>query len=98
MPETTRDAYVQKMKGQLDRWNAEIDRLQAKAKEAGSEAQKEFHERVAELRSRREGAEEKLEELRSSTSGAWEDLKTGVELAWESLGEAVKSATKRLGG
>ena len=29
-----RDAYVEKMKANIDKWNSEIDKLQASAKEA----------------------------------------------------------------
>ncbi|MFO8090271.1 MAG: hypothetical protein R6U13_10575 [Desulfatiglandaceae bacterium] len=34
MNETKRDAYVQQMKARMDEWNAEIDKLKAKADQA----------------------------------------------------------------
>ena len=36
---TTRDAYVQKVKAKLDEWNAEIDRLEAQARQKEADAQ-----------------------------------------------------------
>ncbi len=33
-----RDAYVQKLKGKLDEWNTEIDKLQAKSEQIKADA------------------------------------------------------------
>jgi uncharacterized coiled-coil DUF342 family protein len=87
-----RDAYVKKVQAKLDEWNAEIDKLEAKARAAQADAQIDLQQRVAELRSKRDEMTVKLQRLRDATEGAWEDLKAGLELAWEALGEAVHSA------
>jgi len=92
---TTKDEFVRKMHAKLDQWNAEIDTLKAKADSAEAEARAEYHKQLETLRSKRDDARHKLNELESSGENAWEDLKAGVELAWESVSEAVRSATSR---
>ena len=39
---STRDEYVAKMKHQLDEWNAEIDSLEAKVRQAKEDAKRLF--------------------------------------------------------
>lgn len=92
---SAKEAYVKKLKAQLDEWSSEIDKLQAKAKNAEADTQLEYNKQIEELRSMQEKATNKLTELKDAGDDAWEDLKAGMENAWESLGNAVKSATSR---
>jgi uncharacterized coiled-coil DUF342 family protein len=91
----TKDEFVRKMHAKLDQWNAEIDALKAKSDAAEADARAEYHKQIEVLRSKRDAARGKLNELESAGENAWEDLKAGVELAWESVSEAVRSATSR---
>jgi len=92
---STKDEFVRRMHAKLDQWNAEIDVLSAKADAAEAEARAEYHKQLDALRSKRDHARSKLNEVESASEGAWQDLKAGVELAWESVSEAVRSATAR---
>jgi hypothetical protein len=92
----TRDAYLQKLKGKMDEWNAEIDKLEAKGNQAAGDAKLAYLKRIEDLKAKRAKAEQKTAELRQAGGDAWEDLKNGVEDAWNALGEAVKSAAARL--
>jgi hypothetical protein len=47
-----RDAYVQKLKAQLDEWNTDINKLEAKVDQAEVGAKIEYHKRIADLRAR----------------------------------------------
>jgi uncharacterized coiled-coil DUF342 family protein len=89
---STRDEYVRKMHGLLDKMNNEIDELSARAQEARADAREEYEEKIAQLRTRQEEARRKLASLRDSGEGAWQDLKAGVEMAWDVIGEAIDSA------
>jgi len=80
-----RDAYVQKLKAQLDEWNADINKLEAKADQAEAQAKIEYHKRIADLRARRKEVEDMIGELHQAGEGAWEDLKQGLENSWEIL-------------
>lgn len=92
---TLKEAYEKKLQASLHEWNAEIDKLKAKADKAEADIQIEYYKQIEDLRSKQQEAYEKLNELKKAGEDAWEDLKAGVELAWDSLGEAVKSAASR---
>jgi uncharacterized coiled-coil DUF342 family protein len=92
---SAKDEYVRKMHSKLDQLNAEIDVLAAKADQAKAEAHAEYDKQIETLRSKRDHAKKRMDELQQSGEGAWEDLKAGVEMAWDALGEAVRSARSR---
>ena len=92
---STKEEFVRKMHSKLDLWSAEIDKLSAKADQAGAEARAEYHKHIDELRAKKAAAQHKLEEFKQTSEGAWEDVKTGVELAWDAMGEAVDSVKSR---
>jgi uncharacterized coiled-coil DUF342 family protein len=90
-----RDAFVQKIKARIDEWNAEIDRLKAKAEQAEADARIEYHDEIQELKNYRDDARKKLDKLQNAGEGAWEDLKAGVEMAFDAMNQAVSSARNR---
>lgn len=90
-----KEAYEKKLQAQLDEWNAEIDKLKAKADSAEADAQLEYYKQIEDLREQQLAARAKLSELRQSGEDAWEDLKAGIDSAWKSLGDAVRSAASR---
>ena len=92
-----KSAYRQKLEARLDQWRAEIDKLEAKAVEAGADARIEYRDQLETLRGKQAEARRKLSELDDATSDAWQDLKGGIERAWTDLGDAVKKATQRFG-
>lgn len=92
---STRDEYVKKMHALLDKMNAEIDELSARAEHAGDEARDEYRKQVAQLRARQEDARTKLASLRESGEGAWQDLKAGLDMARDAIAAAIESAKSR---
>ncbi len=87
-----REAYVQKLKAKLDEWNAEIDKIAAKADQADAEAKIVYYKRMEDLRAKRKDVEDKIEELQQAGEGAWEGVKQGLENSWEILKESLKIA------
>lgn len=92
---STRDAYVDKYKAQLDLVDAEIDRLEAKARIAKADMKIDFDEQLADLRGKRDGAKNKLSEIKLASGDAWETLKQGAEDAWSSVSTAVQGAVDK---
>lgn len=90
-----RDVFAQKVKAKLGEWNAEIDRLSARAEQAGAEAKVEYRRELEELRKKRDEAKLKLKKLEQAGEGAWKDLQAGTELAVSALSEALKSVRQR---
>jgi len=84
-----RDAYVQGLKAKLNEWNAEIDKLRAKADQAEAETKIKYHKHLDELKEKRKGVENKIAELQKTGESAWENLKQGVEKSWENLKESL---------
>lgn len=90
-----RDAYVQKMKAKLDEWNAEIDRLAAKASQAQADARLKYNEEIDNLKKQREEADRRMRELQSSSEEAWNSVREGMEAAWDRMNNALKDAVSR---
>jgi len=90
-----KEAYEKKLQAKLDEWNAEIDKLKAKADSAEADVQLEYYKQIEELRSMQDAARKKLVELKAAGDDAWEDLKAGTDSAWDSLSRSIKSAVSR---
>jgi uncharacterized coiled-coil DUF342 family protein len=91
-----KDAYVQKLHAKIDEWNADIDKLRAKADQVEANSKIEYQKQVKALKSKRDEIKTKISELSDSGEEAWEDLKAGVDLARQAMNEAIKSAISRL--
>lgn len=89
---SNQEAYQQQLQAKLEEWQAEIDKLRAKAKGAAADSQAEYNKQIDELQSRQDEATQKLAELQEASEGAWEQLKSGTEKAWNDLSEAVSAA------
>jgi hypothetical protein len=92
---TKRDAYVEKLKGNIDDWNTEIDEFQVKLKQAKADVQVEYHKQIEEIKVKRQALEGKLADLKNAGDEAWEDVKSGVDVARQILGQAVKAAKSK---
>jgi len=90
-----RDAYVQKLKHQIDQWNGEIDKLQAQADKLGATAKAEMQKHVETLKAKRAELEEKMTPIQKAGEEAWEDLRGGTNQALKALGDAVAAAKSR---
>ena len=91
----SKEAYIQKLHAKIDEWNADIDRLKAKADQVEANSKIEYQKQIQALKTNRDEIEKKISEISRSSENAWEDLKAGVDLAWEAMSEAIKSATTR---
>lgn len=92
---SSRDEYVRKMQAKLAEWNADIDRLTAKANEVSADIRSEYSEQIEVLKAKQAAARQKIEEVQKSGESAWQDLQSGVELAWGAIEEAIDSAKSR---
>ncbi|GGB89200.1 hypothetical protein GCM10011352_13980 [Marinobacterium zhoushanense] len=90
-----KEAYQKKLQAQLDEWDAEINKLKAKADAAEADTRLEYYKHIDELRSMQESVRNRLAELKASSDDAWDDIKAGIDSAWDSLSNALKSAASR---
>jgi len=94
-PAAKKEAYVAKIRAELDKWSVEIDRLEAAAEQIKDASKAKYRKQIEALRSMRREFEPKLEDLARSGGKAWEELKDGVEGAWKALRKSIQSATSK---
>ena len=87
-----RDEYVEKLKSQLDQWNAEVSKYEAKAREAQVGMRAEMDRQLESYRSHRDHAMEQLRQVQSASGEAWVDLMRGADDAWAKMREAFERA------
>ena len=92
---SNREAYEQKLRAKLDEWQAEIDKLRAKARGAEADARIEREKEADRLEAKREEMRHKLKELREAGDDAWDDLRDGAERAWKSFSDSFEKARDR---
>jgi lipid II:glycine glycyltransferase (peptidoglycan interpeptide bridge formation enzyme) len=88
----TRDEYVNKLKQQLDQWNAESKKWEAKAQAAQSSMKAEYDKQLNMLNSRRDEALYQLKLLQGASTDAWQDMMKGTDQALKSMQEAFNRA------
>ena len=87
-----RDEYVQKLKTQLDQWNAEAEKWEAKAKEAQSHMKAEYEKQLATINSRRDEALYQMKRVQNASHDAWQDMMRGADEAWKNMQQAFDKA------
>jgi hypothetical protein len=87
-----RDEYVEKLKGQLDQWNAEVAKWEAKAQKAQAGARVEYDKHLNDLRRQRDQALEHMKRVQAASGEAWVDLVRGADEAWAKMREALEKA------
>ena len=87
-----RDDYVETLKAQLDRWNADIAKWEAKAEGAQAEALKEYDKHLDAVRRQRDLSIKQLQQVQSATGDAWKDLARGADDAWAKMRESFEKA------
>ncbi len=89
---STRDGYVQKLKAQIDDWNADISKLEAKAGQAAADARIKYEQSLDSLRAERDQVSNKLEQIQESSEDAWEGFQDSAEDLWERSKAAFAAA------
>jgi len=89
---TTRDEYVEKLKSQLDQWNAQVTQWEAKAREAQAGAKAGYEQQLALLRSQQQQAMYQMKLLQNASADAWRDFAQGTDAAWKAMQEAFSKA------
>jgi hypothetical protein len=89
---TKRDDYVNKLKGQLDQWNAEVAKWEATARKAQAGARAEYEKQLDEVRRQRDQALEQMKRVQAATGEAWVDLVRGADDAWAKMRAALDKA------
>ncbi|MGD9798960.1 MAG: hypothetical protein AB7F91_10470 [Parvularculaceae bacterium] len=87
--------YKAKLDGKVREWNAEAEKLQAKAQQAGAQAQAKFREQAETVRRMESQAREKLTEFGNASAKAGDQVRSGVDEAIDDFGSAIDRARKQ---
>jgi predicted RNase H-like nuclease (RuvC/YqgF family) len=87
-----KNQYVAKYAARIEQWEAELDKLKARAAEATADARLKLQREIGDLQAKTADQRRKLDEIRHAGGEAWTDLRTGFERAWDD----VQSAWARL--
>ncbi len=91
-----KQAYIDKMDAQIRQWQAEVDKLKAKAKEAKASAEIEGGHKIEDLKTRMESVQANLDALRQKGEDTWSDMKARVDSAAAELSNGIEKFRSRL--
>jgi type IV secretory pathway component VirB8 len=86
-----REEYVQKLKHQIEQWNAQMAQWEAMSRSA----QDRYMKQLEQFREKRDEAMAELRRLQSASADAWADMMKGTEAAFKSMQEAFENARKK---
>jgi uncharacterized coiled-coil DUF342 family protein len=92
---TSREEQIDKLAAQLKEWSANIDELESKARAAKADVKTSYENQIRQLKEKRDGAKQKLQELKGASTEAWDILKAGAETSWADLKKAVTAAKEK---
>jgi chromosome segregation ATPase len=85
----TREEYIEKMKRQLDGWNDDIDKLQARLAELTGPAKEKLEPFLTKAIESRDAALRKLAELKDSGDASWDKVEAEAEHLWKTLRQSI---------
>jgi hypothetical protein len=85
-----RDEYVQKLKAQIDQWNAQM----ATWTKASEEVKNKYLQQLDEAKVRRDEAIDELRRLQNASADAWTQMMKGTEAAFKNMQTAFDNARK----
>lgn len=96
MADEKKQAYVEKYKAQIAEWEADIDKLKAKAAEASADARIEYEEQLESLKRKTADQRRKLDELQEAGEDTFDELRKGFEAAWQELSSSWENVKAKL--
>ena len=87
-----RDEYVQKLKSQIDQWNAEAAHWEDKARKAQSGMKAEYERQLEQFRVRSREAMDELRRLQGASTDAFSEMMRGADAAVKGMQEAFDRA------
>lgn len=91
----TQADYLKSAQNQIDQVSASIDDLKKKSKTADIQVKSDLDRTVAGLQARRDALQQKLNDVKSSTTDAWKDMAAGINDSLDDLRKAAQAAQDR---
>ena len=90
-----KDEYCTMMESQIEKWDAEVDKLRAGSDQMSADARTKYEEQLKAMRASRDAAHKKLQELRTASESAWQNMQAGTDAAWASMKNALDKASSQ---
>ena len=89
-----RDEYVQKLKTQIDNWNAEAARWEETARKAQAGMKAEYERQLENFHKKRDEAMAELRRLQGASTDAWMEMMRGMEASAKGMQDAFERARR----
>jgi len=90
-----KDEYSTMMEAQIKKWDAEVDKLNAKGKQMSADVRVGYDTQLKAMRADRDLAYSKLQEMSTANESAWQHMQSGVDAAWTSMKNALNKAASQ---
>ena len=88
-----KDEYFAAMESEIKKWDAEVDKLNAKGKQMSADIRVGYDTQLKAMRADRDLTVSKLQEMRTASESAWQQMQSGVDAAWTSMRNALDKAS-----
>jgi len=89
-------AFLEKAQAHVEVWQADVEKLRAKAAVAAADARPKIEGEIKHLETRIAEGKAKLAEVARVSEDAWGPMKEGMQSAWESLRAGFEEALEKL--
>lgn len=91
----SKEAFREKIEGQLKEWGERLDELKGKAEKASTELKADYDKEIKELSAKSKELQKQLKEFIATSDDAWKILRKGMEKAADDLKTAFAKAKKK---
>ena len=88
----SREEYVERMKRQLDEWNAKLGQWETEVKKAQGGAKTQYEAQIKAMEKQRDETVKRLNETRDASQAAWKEVSKGTESAWKAMQSSFEKA------
>ena len=88
----SREEYVERMKKQLDDWNAKLGEWEGEVQKAQANVRTQYETQIKAMEKQRDEMVKRLNETREASQAAWMEVSKGAESAWKSMQSSYEKA------
>ena len=90
-----REEYIDKLATRLKKWDAEISKLEEKAKNAKTDVKAKYTEKADELRAKKESIQQKVKDFGEANEDALGSVKKSIEDSLTNLTKSINDTFKK---
>lgn len=80
-----KEAYLDRVEAQIKEWDADFEKMKAKAQIASAEARIEYYNKLEGMQARADQFKKEFSSFKESSGEAWEELKGGLDKAYNEM-------------